>query len=496
MNNNDKNRNELRSNFRHFASNDKVNGIVQITSTIEKRPKEKFKMDFQDTEEEVWDSSQNQLPQSEIDAVKTYIRSSYDTIRTNKLTNKIELVLGDQMKELNDRTVHGWLNHLWSYSTYMSVDGRNGKESIKKVTIDKNKLFVLIENDAFAPIYDPIDEYFQKVEPLAEGITETKEIDKFIRCFTCDNAPDVVEKYFKYWLEGVFINYYSDTKVREGILILQSAQGVGKTTAIEQYLLNPFRSYVVKSFDWNTSNKDEMIKLATSLIIFDDELSATRKSEVNELKKITNLKHINNIRPAYGRTSENYIRKASFIGATNNMNIVNDESGSRRFLILGVTGIDLEAIKEINYDLLWSEAYNYFHRQGNTVYVDFDTINENNQNFRYVTADEEYLQRHFDFTKPGNVYMSTTMVLDYLKEREPNLHTNVGTLGKALTALGAIIKSDRYHGPKSPPTKRYHLHKKEDSDLFMQPLGVILRESNEEELSVEDMFFGRKDATA
>ncbi|WP_181307551.1 VapE domain-containing protein [Rufibacter sp. XAAS-G3-1] len=495
MNNNDKNRNELRSNFRHFASKDTVNEIAHVTSEIENRAKEEFTLDFQDTEE-VWGSNQNQLPQSEIDAVKTYIRSSYDTIRTNKLTNKIELVLGDQMKELNDRTVHGWLNHLWSYSTYMSVDGRNGKETIKKVTIDKNKLFVLIENDAFAPIYDPITEYFKKVAPLAEGITETNEIDKFIRCFTCDNDTEVVEKYFKYWLEGVFINYYSLTKVREGILILQSAQGTGKTTAIEQYLLNPFRSYVVKSFDWNMSNKDEMIKLATSLFIFDDELSATKKSEVAELKKITSLKQINNVRPAYGRTSENYTRKASFIGATNNMNIINDDSGSRRFLILGVTAIDLEAIKEINYDLLWSEAYNYFHKQSNTVYVDFDTINENNQIFRYVTADEEYLQRHFDFTKQGNVYMNTTMVLDYLKEREPNLHTNTNMLGKALIALGAVIKSDRWNGPKTKPSRRYHLHKKEHRDLFVQPTGDIMRNSNDAELSWEEMFPIEKDASA
>ncbi|MFT2010637.1 VapE domain-containing protein [Pontibacter sp. 13R65] len=446
--------NELRSNFKNYNGAGSILNLTKATRKAEEKIYQGNLSTLLHEEEKEEDLNPNK-PESEIDVVKEYIRSSYDTIRRNKLTKRIELNLMGEKQDLDDRTVNGWLDHLWNYKTYSHTDGRNGKEVIRKVTLDKNKLYTLIDNESFSPSYDPIAEYFQRVAPMAAGTSVTPEIDKFIGCFTCENDNEVVEQYFKAWLAGVFINYYTSDKF-DGILILQSNQGTGKTTAIEHHLLKPFVDYVTKNFVWSTSSKDEMIKLATSLFIFDDELSATRKSEVEELKKITSLTVINNVRPPYGRTAENYIRRTSFIGATNNTSIINDVTGSRRFLVLGVQAIDLAAVSRIDYDLLWSEAYNYFHVQGNKIRIDFKVIEENNEKYKNIGAEDEYLDRHFDFTKEGNTWLSATEVLDFLKEQEPNLYTDHYKIGKALKAKGKEAQSRRLNG--GGPTKRYHLH--------------------------------------
>ncbi len=498
INNDNTHANELKSNFRHFGAAHTAKAQPMATDEKAEATLTGSFQDFLDSEaaEDMEHEDACGLPKSEIEVVKAYISKRYDSIRTNMLTKKIELTIMNEKKELTERTVNGWLNHLWSYETYTSVDGRNGRETVKRVRMDKNKLYTLIDNDDFAPVYDPVDEYFRLVAPLAEGTKAMPETEKFIRCFTCDNEAEVVDLYFKAWLAGVFTNYYSNHDKFDSILIMQSKQGTGKTTAIEHHLLRPFRDYVVKNFDWNTSNKDEMIKLATSLFIFDDELSATKKSEVEELKTITSLKPINNIRAPYARTTENYIRRASFIGATNNTNIISDVTGSRRFLILGVTAIDLKAISGIDYDLLWSEAYNYFHVQGNKVRVDFDTIEGNNQQYKFVNAEEEYLERHFDFTKESNTIMSATQVLDFLKIREPNLHTDSYKLGKALTSKGAKTESKRWE-KGSNPTKRYHLHMIEKA--CEEPLSVTKSGSDDEAFThfdLDDFFTIEKSVVA
>lgn len=288
MSTNSKQINELRSNFKHFSQP----GAGQKKSHQEEEktePKFSIAKAFQLNEQEEEHASTSSQPRSEIEAVKAYIRSSYDSIRTNSLTKKMELTLNGKTKELIERDVNGWLDHLWSYVAFKHVDGRNGKETVKNVNMTKDKLYTIIDNDSFSPEYDPIREYFEKFAHLAENTTSTPEIDKLLKCFTCNNDFATVEQYFKSWFAGVFINYFSESDKYDSILIMQSDQGVGKTTAIEHHLLKPFRDYVVKNFSWNINNKDEILKLATSLFIFDDELSATKKSEIAELKKITSL---------------------------------------------------------------------------------------------------------------------------------------------------------------------------------------------------------------
>lgn len=430
-------------------------------------------------------SDNSHLPKSEIMAVEQYIKKKYDSVRTNKLTKRIELEVGGVRKELTDRIVNEWMSDLWKYRTYVNTVIRRGKEeeTIKKVAMDKTKLYTLVDNERFAPTYDPIEQYFKQVAPLAVGTTATPEIDKFIACFTCENDLDVVDKYFKKWLSGVFVNYFTENDKSDEILILQSGQGTGKTTAIEYHLLKPFRDYVVKNFQWNSNNKDEMIKLATSFVIFDDELSAMKKSEVEELKKITSYTVINNVRAPYARTPENHIRRASFIGATNNTSITNDSTGTRRFLILGVKAIDLDAVAKIDYDMLWSEAYNHFHIQGNKVHIDFKQIEDSNMKYKCGSAEEEYLERHFDFAETGNTYMSATEVFDLLKAQYPHLNTDLYKIGKALRGKGVEPKSVRIGG--GTPAKRYFLHRIKDGGFEEKQLTVIRSNGYTNEASPE-----------
>jgi predicted P-loop ATPase len=160
----------------------------------------------------------------------------------------------------------------------------------------------------------------------------------------------------------------------DNMVILEGAQGVGKSEAIKAL-----------AGEWFTENntkidsKDFHMSLAGILIMEFAELDYFRKTDVDTLKKTITTRH-DNYRGVYGKEFHKYPRTTIFVGTTNNDEYLTDVTGSRRFWPIDVTvnSVDVEKIKQIK-DQLFAEGKELYKSGANWWEVPQDILNERHQ---------------------------------------------------------------------------------------------------------------------
>lgn len=103
-------------------------------------------------------------------------------------------------------------------------------------------------------------------------------------------------------------------------------------------------------------DKDGLIALCKSLIVNIEEMSIMSKTDINILKAFISKNSVNTRLP-YARKTELMSRTCSFVGSTNKIDLLSDESGSVRWLIFEVLNINFKYKNEINIDNVWAQAY-------------------------------------------------------------------------------------------------------------------------------------------
>ena len=131
-----------------------------------------------------------------------------------------------------------------------------------------------------------------------------------------------------------------DEKVNHTTLILMGDQGLGKTTWFMRMLPKELQKYSY-SGPIDPRDKDTTVNISECLIINLDELESLSRASASAIKEIITKSDIR-IRRPYGRFAEKLIRRASFVGSINEDQILNDTTGSRRFLIHEVIDLDYQ----------------------------------------------------------------------------------------------------------------------------------------------------------
>ncbi len=281
------------------------------------------------------------------------------------------------------------------------------------------------------PSYDPFKEYLQKL-PVWDGTVDNiAELANTVETTNTSFWQDCLKR----WLVAMVGSLEDKNTVNHTVLILVGPQGSGKTTWIDKLVPSQLRNNYYYSGTIKLDSKDTVIMLSESIVINLEEISSLTPTQLNELKEIITKKQIRLRRP-YGRVNETLPRRASFTGSTNDKSILSDTTGSRRFLVFDVKKIDYQHCVDIN--LVISQALSLY-RQGFKFWFDeteIPIINQNNEQYREVTAEEELLLQLFSPCNEMGAtdFLTTTQIMVELNTRYkmPMSNATLQRIGKAL----------------------------------------------------------------
>ena len=321
------------------------------------------------------------------------------------------------------------------------------KEQIK---IPISTLINLLHS-SFTPTYDPFQAYLTSLTPWDQSTDHIQQLAE-----TVSTTNDALwASWLRKWLVALVGTLGGTGVVNQTVLVLAGAQGVGKTTWIENLVPALLKNYAF-SGTVEPGNKDTLIHLAECMLINLDELENLSKSEVGALKSLITQATINLRRP-YARGSEKLARRASFAGSINSRQFLNDPSGSRRFLCVDVLGIN--NAHGLCIGQVFSQAL-YLFEAGFQFWFNHEEIvqvNDNNQQYQNCSYEEEMLLKTFAPAAkdaPGSIFWTTSEIAAELRIRH-----NVGIDPASLHRLGrALAKSSFVRSKKSDQRYKYWLH--------------------------------------
>ena len=138
------------------------------------------------------------------------------------------------------------------------------------------------------------------------------------------------------------------------MLILVGPQGCGKSTA--------FR--ILAGADWfsdsdiDLRSKDKYQVLAGNWLYEIAELDSFRKADQQQIKAFI-TSQVDKFRPTHGHRTVERPRQCVFVGTTNESEFLSDKTGSRRFWLVEVEGLDLKELAK-DRDQLWAEAVTWY----------------------------------------------------------------------------------------------------------------------------------------
>lgn len=294
-----------------------------------------------------------------------------------------------------------------------------------------NNIIALLKSD-FVPDYDPLTEYFKSLK------------------YDGQNHIDILAGYIKAVDQAEWIKHFKKQLVRtvacaleekyfnkQALILVHEKQNSGKSTFIRFLCPPKLQEYIAEDV---TTDKDSRILLVKNFIINLDELDKLNKKEIAAVKSFISKEQINERLP-YDRKNSIIKRRASFYGSTNNFQILDDPTGSVRWLCFDITSINFAYRKEVNIDQVWAEAY-HLYNNGFKYELTAEEIRHNeerNKKFQVISVERELIVQYFepDTDKNKGNFLTSTQILGKLQTYTSHAHRlNPIQLGKALKSLG------------------------------------------------------------
>ena len=221
-------------------------------------------------------------------------------------------------------------------------------------------------------------------------------------------------------------------------LLVSEEQGWQKSTFCKSLMPEPLQAYYTDQIDLSANGRLEG-KLGVMGLINLDEFDRLTSRGMAKLKNLMQLSSLS-IRKAYQKNYAPLPRIASFIGTSNRKDLLDDPTGSRRFLCVEVehridcSNINLPQIyAQLKAELEAGERYWFTPEEEQEIQC-------HNEAFYQIHPEEELFRNHFRSALEGEAceMLSLSEILEVLKEKHGALLRNVSMVkfGNALVASG------------------------------------------------------------
>lgn len=211
------------------------------------------------------------------------------------------------------------------------------------------------------PIFNPIEDFLFGLDVRWDGHDRIRELAARVPC----NNRHWADLFYRWFLNMVAHWRQTDRKYANcTVPLLVGPQAYRKSTFCRSLLPPELQAYYTDRIDFS-NKRDAEISLNRFALINMDEFDQNRVNQQAFLKHILQ-KPIVNVRRPHGTATQEMRRYASFIGTSNHKDLLTDTSGSRRYIVVDVTGpIDCSPI---DYEQLYAQAMHDLYK-GGTVLV-------------------------------------------------------------------------------------------------------------------------------
>jgi predicted P-loop ATPase len=312
-----------------------------------------------------------------------------------------------------------------------------------KVNMSTSGIINLLHSD-FSTSFHPFRSYFARL-PTCDKADYIQLLADTVK--TDDNSR--WSYYLKKWLIAMVACSIEDKITNHTVIVLAGGQGLGKTSWLNKIVPAELDDYKFIG-SLIPGDKDSLAVLSECILINLDEFEALSYSAQSKMKSMITQEKARFRRP-YQRTSKNEVRTASFCASVNNAEVLNDSTGSRRYLCFEVLEIDYR--HTVDMDKVFAQAYAHYQEgfQFHMTPDDITELNEYNLKFKKTSDEEEYLNEFIRKPVPPEegIRRSASDILLHISlssGRDLSDLTTKIKFGKALTSMG--FESGKSNGQK------------------------------------------------
>lgn len=325
-----------------------------------------------------------------------------DTFRFNEFTSEIEVVKDNSKLHIaKGQLLDRYVDEIASYIE-RAVD-------YDHVLFNNDRIRSAISVIASKHAFNPVKEYFDAAEKAWDGDDRLHNVFSDYLGVEKTPATDLIADI---WFRGAVAKAYNPMVKFDFVLDLVGGQGAGKTTFLQK--IAPLGYYTDQFLSF--TDKDDFAVMRRSLIVNDDELTATSNSSFEELKKFVTLQMFEYRKP-YGHTAERFPKNFVMARTTNELYYLKDKTGERRFLPIHVskaaqkfhpvTDLTPEYVKQ-----LWGQVVSNY-RKNQSFYLSEEAeaaLNEQRENFMYTDEVEDQIEMLLESTFKDRHFISASEI--------------------------------------------------------------------------------------
>lgn len=370
------------------------------------------------------------------DVLEDFLDSRKMEVKWNEITKAIDFkgrgFIGQAQEHIGANIVH---------LLYSELQG-----CYKRCTLDTIAGYLNIV--ATRNIYNPVAELL--VETKWDGQDRIAELCDIIGIAENDDlSRTLVQK----WLMQSIALLQNDIETpfgADGVLVLQGAQGTGKTSLFKRLAMR--REFFKDGVTLNFSDKDTTIRATSCWIAELGEIeSTTLKSDVERLKSFITAE-VDEYRRPYARGDTRSARHTSFCGSCNNIDFLSDQTGNRRFWTVESSGrINFQQLTPEKVEQIWAQASALLHEGGLQSFrltdSERDALAARNSSHTVKMKGEAEIEDLLNSSGKHEMAYREMTITEW-----KDLHLNVlrpysaVQIGKVLDKLGVEMKAKRVNG--------------------------------------------------